>query len=124
MKTANKKQFLEELRNIPVISVACQKIGISRMTYYRWVKQFKQFKKDVEAAMETGNQNICDIAETTLINCLKDEDKNLQAAKFILSSVSKKYRNKLEVNQKVEETTLTASQKEQVRKIIQKINNK
>ena len=31
-----KDAFLEQLRKVPIIQVACEKVGISRNSVYRW----------------------------------------------------------------------------------------
>jgi ACT domain-containing protein len=37
MKTNKEKDaLLEQLKKTPIIQIACEKIGLSRTTYYRW----------------------------------------------------------------------------------------
>ena len=45
----NKKDFLETFRECAgIITIACQKKGISRATFYNWLSGDKEFKKEVE----------------------------------------------------------------------------
>lgn len=119
MKVNNRKQLLEELKKIPVIQVACEKVGVSRMTYYRWLKQSKTFKKEVEEAMKIGNEVVCDVAETQLLNLVKDGE--FGAAKFVLQSLSKKYSTKVEVKHKVVDEELSEDEKQSVQEAILKL---
>jgi hypothetical protein len=121
MKITSRKNFLEELKKIPVIQVACERTGISRMTYYRWIKQSKTFKKDVEEAIKVGNEVVCDVAETQLLNLVKDGE--FGAAKFVLQSLSKKYSSKVEVKHKVVQDELTDEEKQSVQEAIIKLKN-
>ncbi len=52
MKVNLKNNFTEHLKKVPIINNACNETGISRMTYYRWMKKFKTFKKEVEEAQK------------------------------------------------------------------------
>ena len=46
MKTDKSKQLLiEQLRKTPIVLVACEKMGISRATFYRWFKEDEKFKE-------------------------------------------------------------------------------
>ena len=38
-------QFLDELRKVPIVQVACEKTGLSRNSIYRWRKEDKDFLK-------------------------------------------------------------------------------
>lgn len=120
MKITSRKNFLEELKKIPVIQVACERTGISRMTYYRWTKQSKTFKKEVEEAMKVGNEVVCDVAETQILNLVKDGE--FGAAKFLLQSLSKKYSAKVEVKHQVEDLELSEIQKQKVAETLKILN--
>ena len=46
-------KFLNELRRVPVVQVACERCGISRESVYRWRKEDPEFfEKMVEAQNE------------------------------------------------------------------------
>jgi hypothetical protein len=60
---ANKKKFLEQfVLSRGNISIACANSGITRTTYYEWVKNDKVFEQSVNDALETNK----DIAETII----------------------------------------------------------
>lgn len=67
-----KKKLLDELEKVPIIQYACQKAGISRSTFYRWVEEDDQFAEDSRAAVEKGIDVINDLAESQLINNVKN----------------------------------------------------
>ena len=67
-----KTNFLEELKNSSGnIKRACQKINISRTTYYKWIKKDSKFKKNIHILKE----NLIDDIETSLIDRIHN-DKN------------------------------------------------
>ena len=41
-------QFLDELRKVPIVQVACEKTGLSRNSVYRWRKDDKEFIKKMD----------------------------------------------------------------------------
>ena len=51
-KDSHAPKFLTELRKVPIVQVACEKVGISRNTIYRWLKEDKQFAKDFAEAVK------------------------------------------------------------------------
>ena len=83
------KTFLEELSKVPNISGACNKVGLSRQTVYRWMEMDSSFEKKVNDAMERGVNSINDLAESKLISKIKQED--LQAIKYWLSNNKTNY---------------------------------
>jgi hypothetical protein len=72
MKTHKRKEFLDELRRMPIIHSACEKAGISRQTYYRWVEVNPDFKKEVGIAMSEGADKVDDISNSQLFKALND----------------------------------------------------
>jgi len=65
----SKKYVLECFKNAAGnISLACEKAGISRMTFNRWYKANKKFKQDVDDVRES----LIDLAESMLLKNIKD----------------------------------------------------
>lgn len=89
-----KKIILESLEKLPIVQSACQKAGISRMTYYRWLKKSQTFKKQVEEIMNSGFGRINDLAESKLIGQINDG--HLRAITFWLTNHHPTYSNKAE----------------------------
>lgn len=73
---------MEHLVKMPVIEVACQKAGIGRTTYYRWLKEDKKFRLEAENAVSQGKDRINDMAESVVIKKVSEGD--LGASKYYL----------------------------------------
>jgi hypothetical protein len=114
MKTSSKKSIIEQLKKTPIIQVTCEKMGISRATYYRWKKKDPKFAEEAEIAIEEGSQLINDMAESQLISAIKEG--NLTGIIFWLKNHHRQYSPKLEVTTKNEDIPLTDEQKELIRK--------
>jgi hypothetical protein len=82
-------KFLEELERIPNISVACEKLGISRQSIYRWMSLDDKFKSKVEKAMYMGVDSFCDLAENKLLSNINDG--NQRAIEYFLTSNHPRY---------------------------------
>ena len=89
MKRKKEKQFLEQLKTIPNISLACEKVGLSRNTVYRWCKEDPDFKKQMDEALTTGVDSVNDLAESKLITHLNSG--NMQAIRYWLDNNKKNY---------------------------------
>jgi predicted DNA-binding transcriptional regulator AlpA len=64
----NKKQALEALRlSLGVVTDACKSIGLARSTFYNWVSNDEDFKKEVEDIQEQS----VDFAESKLFQRIK-----------------------------------------------------
>ncbi len=114
----NKKIFLEQLAKNPVLEAACQRIGISRMTFCRWKREDKEFAKKVDEAILEGNLLICDLAENQLITLIKD--KNFPALQLWLRTHHPTYSNQLEISGKIDvNEELTPEQEALVKKALE-----
>ena len=113
MKTASKKILIEQIKKTPVIQVACEKVGVSRATFYRWRKSDPKFADKADIALHEGSQMINDMAESQLISAIKEG--NLTGIIFWLKNHHKQYSPKLEVTTKNTEIPLTDEQKEIIR---------
>lgn len=119
MKTNLKNKFLEELKKVPIIQVACEKAGISRQTFYRWKKQHKKFSVEVDKALEEGVAFVNDMSETQLLNLIRD--KEFRAVSFWLKYRNPNYREKIEVANAPQNLELTSEQKAIVKKVLANI---
>ena len=89
-KTSKKvKAFLEQLHTIPNISLACEKVGLTRNTIYRWCKDDPEFQENVDLALSRGEDSITDLAESKLITHINSG--NLRAIKYWLDNRKKEY---------------------------------
>ena len=90
-----KEALLEQLRKTPILQIACEKIGISRVTLYRWRSENKEFSKAVDDAMLEGRLLVNDLAESQLIGAIKD--RNISAIVTWLRHNHANYRARLEL---------------------------
>lgn len=109
-QTEQKRLLVEQLRKTPIVQVACEKIGVGRATFYRWLKEDPEFAKLADESIAEGNGLISDVAESQLANLIKSG--NLGAISFWLKHRHPAYRNKLEVQANVrhEDVPLTPEQ--------------
>jgi hypothetical protein len=101
-------QFLDELRKVPIVQVACEKTGLSRNSVYRWRKDDKEFLKKMDTALSEGVALVNDMSESQLLTLIKE--KNYPAISFWLRHRNDNYKNKLEITTKEDNEELTPSQ--------------
>jgi type II secretory pathway component PulJ len=116
---AQKEAVLQQLRQVPVIEIACQRAGVSRPTLYRMRAADEKFKADIEEAIAEGVAFISDLSEAGLIGLIKD--RNFAAIKFWLQSNSAKYTRKMEISGAitVEDRALTDDDRRLIGKAMQ-----
>lgn len=69
--TVSKKKVLEELqRSLGIVSIACRKCGITRKSYYRWMREDEEFKSAVEEIYESRG----DFVEGKLLENIRSGD--------------------------------------------------
>lgn len=86
---AKERQFIEQLEKIPNISLACEKVGLSRNTVYRWQNEDPDFKARIDGALASGTDSVCDLAESKLVGLINGS--NLNAIKYWLDNHKKNY---------------------------------
>jgi hypothetical protein len=90
MKKSNlSPKFLEELRLVPIVSLACEKTGISRNSVYRWRKEDPEFTREMDEVLAIGVDSVNDLAESKLINNIQKGE--MQAIKYWLDNNKKNY---------------------------------
>ncbi|MBU0570031.1 DUF1804 family protein [Patescibacteria group bacterium] len=102
MAKKNKIQntFLDELRKMPIVLVACEKSGVSRNSIYRWRKEDKKFSEEMDKALAEGEDLVNDLSESQLLTLIKE--KNFSAVRYWLSHRNPKFKDKVEVTTKVD----------------------
>lgn len=111
------KKFLEELRKVPIVQVACEKVGVSRNTVYRWKREDKDFAKEFDEALADGVDFVNDMSESQLLQLIKE--KNFSAVRFWLNKRHPAYKDKLEVTRTGEIEELSPEQEATVRKALE-----
>lgn len=90
MKKYRKEQaLLDQLKTIPNVSLACEKVGLSRNTVYRWCNEDPDFKARLDDALENGIQSVNDLAESKLITNINSG--NMRAIQYWLDNNKKTY---------------------------------
>ncbi len=90
MRSSNdKKKFLEVLSEIPIVSVVCQRTGISKATVYRWRNKDLKFDQSFEEALDISRDGVNDLAEGQVIKKIKQGD--MYASKFWLENNNDRY---------------------------------
>lgn len=107
-KNKFQQTFLDELRKVPIVQVACEKSGLSRNSVYRWRKEDKTFLKQMDTALAEGVAFVNDMSETQLLTLIKE--KSFPALSFWLRNRNDNYKNKLEITTKDDDEELTPSQ--------------
>src|SRR3989344_5373895 len=92
---ASKAALLEQLRKTPILQIGCEKIGISRVTLYRWRAEHPEFAKNVDEALLEGRLMVNDLAEGQLIGAIKD--RNMTAILGWLKHHHPSYKTKVKI---------------------------
>ena len=82
--TAKKRAMIKALESsLGIVTTACKSAGVSRRTYYNWLKDDEAFKE----AVEDINNISLDFAESKLYDLIKDD--NVTATIFYLKTRGK-----------------------------------
>lgn len=73
-KMAQQRALYEVLQQIPVVTSAVTKVGISQSTFYRWVDNDDYFAEEAYNSIRMGRIKINDRAESTVIKGVYAED--------------------------------------------------
>ena len=106
--------FLEQIRKIPIVQVACEKAGIARSSVYRWRDEDEEFRKKLEEALAEGEALVNDMGESQLLSLIRE--KSWQAISFWLRHRNPKFRDRVEINANIQapQNELTPEQQEVV----------
>jgi len=83
-------KFLDTLREIPIVEIACKRTGISRNSVYRWRKEDDYFSYLMNKALEEGEGALNDLAESQLLSLIKE--KHFQSIRFWLTNRHSKFK--------------------------------
>lgn len=84
------KKLVEELEKNPLLSRACNKLGVTRSTLYRWMED-EVVREKIDSAQLLGRQYMNDFVESKLIGNINDS--NQRAIEFWLKANSDQYRS-------------------------------
>lgn len=109
-KATHKDQFLDELRRIPVVQVACEKTGLSRNTIYRWKREDKDFAESFDKAVLEGIAFVNDMSESQLLQLIKE--KSFSALRFWLTNHHERFSSKSLNSKGTKKSELSDEQKQ------------
>ena len=117
-QSAQQTELLKHLAKTPIIQYACQRSGVSRATFYRWRKDDDAFGKAVDGALASGNAIVNDMAESMLIQAIREG--NITAQIFWLKHHHPAYETRLRVDGRLTHETeaLTPEQEQLVAKAL------
>lgn len=110
------KQFLEELKKVPIVQVACEKTGISRNSVYRWRREDEIFEKDMDQSIADGVSFVNDMSESQLMSLIKQG--NLGAVRLWLTHNHERYTKRIKVEHSTKDYDLSNEQKEVIRQAL------
>ena len=116
-KSRYSKKFLEELKKVPIVQVACEKTGVSRNSVYRWKREDKEFEKQFDEALAEGVTFVNDMSESQLLQLIKE--KSFSAVRFWLNKRHPAYKDKIEVTNNNDIDELNPEQEAIVRKALE-----
>jgi len=115
-KSRVQSSFLVELRKIPIVQVACEKLDVSRNSVYRWRKEDEEFAKAMDEALAEGEKLVNDMTESQLLSLIGE--KHWPAISFWLRKRNPKFHDRVEVTAKVEQVVKPLSpEDEELKKI-------
>ena len=112
-----KNAIIEQLRKTPIIQIACEKLNISRMSFYRWKNDDEVFAQKVDEALLDGQLLVNDLAESQLISAVKD--RNMSAIMSWLKHHHPAYKTRVQIEGTINTIQeMSDEQKELVRKAL------
>ncbi len=112
-----KELFIEQLKKTPIIQICCEKLNVSRATFYRMKTNDKKFGQKVDQAIAEGRKLVNDIAESRLLTAIQNG--NLQSIMYWLRFNHPLYGNKLEISGSIATSNeLTPEQLKDIKKAL------
>lgn len=110
-----KELVIEQLKKTPIIQIVCEKVGISRATFYRWKQDDPVFADALEHAIFMGIELVNDMAESQLLSAIRDQ--NMTAIIFWLKHRHGGYGTRVALDANVHvDRPLTDEEKEIIQK--------
>lgn len=67
-------RLIEEIEKHGIIQSACDKYNVSRQTFYRWMKEDKEFLEAVNEALSLGVGTVSDVALSNVLTGIRNKD--------------------------------------------------
>ena len=107
-----KDALLDQLTKCPIIQVACERTSVGRATYYSWRTNDESFCEIADKALKEGRKFISDIAESQLIQKIKEG--NMTSIIYWLKNNCKRYSERFTDELDVAVPSLPPEQREQL----------
>lgn len=101
--------LIEQFKKTPIVQIACEKVGVSRATYYRWKHDDEEFAQIADESLSEGKLLINDMAESQLISEIKN--KNMTAIIFWLKHNHPSFSTRVEIITKKKDFELSDEEK-------------
>lgn len=88
------QKFLDELKQIPIVRIACGRSGISHNSVYRWRAEDPRFASLMDEALAEGEDFVNDLTESKLLTLIKE--KQFAAIRFWLTHRHPIYKKRIE----------------------------
>lgn len=112
-----KGEMVEQLKRTPIVQVACEKVSISRATYYRWLKDDSDFQIHAQEAINEGNALVSDMAESQMIGMIRNG--NLGAITFWLKHRHRSYGTRVDLHANVRvDRPLTSEEDQELKRAL------
>ena len=69
----DKTKLIEQFKKIPILQIACERAGVSRATYYRWLEDDSIFRDSAVAAIAEGESFLSDKSEGQLVTLIGEK---------------------------------------------------
>ncbi|QQR54593.1 helix-turn-helix domain-containing protein [Candidatus Peregrinibacteria bacterium] len=119
-----KEQLISQLGKMPIVRAACEKMGVSRATYYRWLRDDDEFREAAEKALQGGKDEVNDVAEAQLIKAIQSG--NMTGIIYWLKNHHIDYNSKLAQRQLIQRKNdvLNKTETEVLQKALKLLNTK
>ena len=88
--------IVESIQNGASVMVACEAGRIGRTTFYKWMKEDEEFKKQLNYYLDFGRRSVNDLAESVIIKKINNGD--IDCSKFWLKNKHQDYIRPIIVN--------------------------
>lgn len=85
------KELVKELEKNYLLQHACNKLGLTRSTIYRWMRENEEFAISLRASQAVGRRYMSDYVESKLFKNIEDQDQ--RAIEFWLKNNNERYRS-------------------------------
>lgn len=116
LSKVDRARLVEELRQAPIVQVACGKVGVGRTTYYRLRRADPAFARAADAALAEGRAAVNDLGEAQAIALIKD--RHIGAIKFWLQNNDARYGARVPVGAAGGAEPLTREQRALIRRAL------